>query len=94
MGFTAHKFPHRWTGDQSDFETAEQAAARAREIMGPDARLMIDTYMTWDSETTVEMGRRLAPYDIFWFEDVLTPDDLEGQAALRGRVGPDADRGR
>ena len=87
MGFTAHKFPHRWTGDQSDFETAEQAAARAREIMGPDARLMIDTYMTWDSETTVEMGRRLAPYDIFWFEDVLTPDDLEGQAALRGRVG-------
>ena len=88
MGFTAHKFPHRGTGDTSDFETAEQAASRAREIMGPDARLMIDTYMTWDSETTARMGRRLASYDIFWFEDVLTPDDLEGQAALRPLVKP------
>ena len=88
MGFTAHKFPHRWTGAPADFETAEQSAVRAREIMGPDARLMIDTYMTWDSDTTVQMGRRLAPYDIFWFEDVLTPDDLEGQAALRPLVKP------
>ena len=44
--------------------------------MGPDARIMIDTYMTWDSEFTVEMGCRLAPYNIFWFEDVLTPDTL------------------
>ena len=88
MGFTAHKFPHRGTGESADFETAEQSAARAREIMGPDARLMIDTYMSWNSETTIQMGKRLAPYDIFWFEDVLTPDDLDGQAALRPLVRP------
>ena len=88
LGFTAHKFPHRATGSPEDFETAEQSAALAREIMGPQARLMIDTYMSWGAETTVEMARRLAPYDIFWFEDVLTPDDLEGQAALRPLVKP------
>ena len=88
LGFTAHKFPHRATGDPGDFDTAERTAARARETMGGDALLMIDTYMSWDSETTLEMGRRLAPYDIYWFEDVLTPDDLEGQAALRPQVKP------
>ena len=88
LGFTAHKFPHRAAGGPEDYETAEQAAVRAREIMGKDARLMIDTYMSWDAETTVEMGRRLATYDIYWFEDVLTPDDLEGQAALRPQVKP------
>ncbi len=88
MGFTANKFPHRATGSPSDFETAEQSAARAREVMGADALLMIDTYMSWDSDTTVEMARRLAPCDIYWFEDVLTPDDLEGQAALRPQVKP------
>ena len=88
IGFTAHKFSHRAVGGPEDYETAEQAAVRAREIMGSDARLMIDTYMSWDTETTVEMGRRLAPYGIYWFEDVLTPDDLEGQAALRPQVKP------
>ncbi len=88
LGFTAHKFPHRASGSLEDFDTAEASAVRAREIMGPDAQLMIDTYMSWDYETTIEMGRRLAPYDIFWFEDVLTPDDLEGQAALSPLVKP------
>ncbi len=88
LGFTAHKFPHRATGGAEDFERAERAAALARESMGSDARLMIDTYMSWDTQTTLEMSRQLAPYDIFWFEDVLTPDDLEGQAALRSQVGP------
>ena len=88
MGFTANKFPHRATGSPRDFDSAEQSAERAREIMGPDAQLMIDTYMSWDAQTTVEMGKRLAPYDIYWFEDVLTPDDLQGQAALRPLVKP------
>ncbi len=88
MGFRAHKFPHRATGGERDFETAERSAQRARDTLGDDARLMIDTYMTWDAETTIEMARRLAPYDIYWFEDVLTPDDLEGQAALRQPVKP------
>ena len=88
LGFSAHKFPHRATGNESDFETAERAASRAREIMGPDAQLMIDTYMSWDAETTTRMAGVLAPYEIYWFEDVLTPDDLDGQAALRPVVKP------
>ena len=88
LGFTAHKFPHRAVGSTEDYETAEQSASDRRDIFGADAQLMIDTYMSWDAETTVEMGRRLAPYDIYWFEDVLTPDDLDGQAALRPQVKP------
>ena len=88
MGFTAHKFPHRAIGSPDDFESAERSAANARAAMGQDARLMIDTYMSWDAETTLAMARRLAPYEIYWFEDVLTPDDLDGQAALRAPVKP------
>ena len=89
MGFTAHKFPHRATGSlDEDLASAERSAAAARSAMGEDARIMIDTYMSWDAETTVRMARRLAPYRIYWFEDVLTPDDLAGQAALRAPVKP------
>ena len=44
--------------------------------------------MSWDSEVTSEMARRLAPYNLYWFEDVLTPDDLPEVAALRPLVKP------
>jgi L-rhamnonate dehydratase len=88
LGFTAHKFSHRWTGVESDYDTAIESAALARETFGPKALLMIDTYMSWDSAVTLEMARRLAEFNVYWFEDVLTPDDTEGQAALRPLVKP------
>ncbi len=85
LGFTAHKFPHRWQSE-ADYEGAEAMAAGARERFGPDAILMVDCYMSWDRTVTLEMARRLAPHRLYWFEDLLTPDDLAGQAALRGQL--------
>jgi len=86
LGFTAHKFPHRWQGD-ADYDSAVTMAATARELFGPTATLMIDCYMSWDRAVSLEMAKRLAPYNLYWFEDLLTPDDLAGQAALRGALG-------
>ncbi len=88
LGYQAHKFPHRWTGSQADYDSATETARRARELFGQSATLMIDTYMSWDKEVTTEMGKRLAEFNIYWYEDVLTPDDLEGQAELRPLVAP------
>ena len=34
------------------------------------------------------MARTLAPYNIYWFEDTLTPDDLDGLAELRRQIKP------
>ena len=88
MGFTAHKFPHEWTGADLDYDNAVASARLARESFGSDALVMIDTYMSWDADVTREMARRLSEFNIHWFEDVLTPDDLEEQAALRQTVKP------
>ena len=88
LGYTAHKFSHRWTGSPSGYDSAVEYAARARDIFGPEGRLMIDPYMSWDADVTLEMSRRLSEFNIYWFEDVLTPDDLTGQAALRAPVKP------
>lgn len=85
LGFTAHKFPHRWQ-DEADYDSAEALAANARTLFGPDATLMIDCYMSWDREVSLTMAERLQPYNLYWFEDLLTPDDLAGQAALRGQL--------
>lgn len=91
LGFTAHKMPHRWNGPSADFDsavTAVMAAKRARAAFGPSAEIMFDVYMSWDSETTVKMAERLREFNMHWFEDVLTPDELDGNAALRPLVKP------
>ncbi|NQW16142.1 MAG: hypothetical protein HQ478_01530 [Chloroflexi bacterium] len=87
LGFSGTKTPHRWTGEQSEIDSLIAWADRARAALGPDGQLMIDTYMSWDSDTTASMAKHLSEYEIHWFEDVLTPDDLEGQAELRKLVG-------
>ena len=88
LGFTAHKTPHRWTGDPVGYDSAVTWAERARRLFGPEGLLMIDCYMSWDEVVTRQMAARLAEYDIYWFEDILTPDQPEGQAALRRPVKP------
>lgn len=88
LGFNACKLPHRWSGDESSFEDAEQKISAARGIFGKDAKLMLDVYMSWDFAVTIEMSRRLSKYNVFWFEDVLTPDDLDQQSKLKPLVAP------
>ena len=88
LGYQAHKFPQRWTGAEADYETTVETVRQVRDIFGPDAKLMIDTYMSWDRAVTVEMDRRLAEFNMYFYEDVLTPDDLAGQAELRPLVQP------
>jgi len=88
LGYTANKFGHRWTGAPDDYDTAARAAERARGVFGDDGLVMVDVYMSWDAEVTLGMAKRLADYNLYWFEDVLTPDDLDGQAALTDAVKP------
>ena len=87
-GFTAVKFSSQWTGDERDYDDTVEAAAKARAAFGPDALVMADCYMSWDSEVTSEMARLLSPYGLYWLEDILTPDDLTEMAALKPRVKP------
>ena len=88
MGFSAHKVPFGSAADKADFERAAAAAEASRRHLGADALLMFDCYMAWDADTTRAMARTLAPYDIYWFEDTLTPDDLDGLAELRRQIKP------
>lgn len=88
LGFTAHKFSHKWTGDPGDYAVAVAAAEAARKYLGDEALVMADCYLSWDAAVTLEMARRLAPYNLYWFEDILTPDRLAEQAAVRARLAP------
>ena len=63
-----------------------ERVARAREIAGEDAELMLDCWMGWDVDYTLEMADRLAPYRLKWIEEPLIADDYDGYARLTAEV--------
>ena len=87
MGFSSQKLSHRWTGKKS-IEEAVKLASRTRSILGTDAEIMFDVYMSWDVEITLLMSEALSDLNIYWFEDVLTPDDLQKISDLRNKIKP------
>lgn len=86
-GYEAVKITYKWS-DASDEDLAEDKAAKARSALGPNKKLMFDCYMSWSSRVALRMAERLKPYTIWWFEDVLTPDDLDELAVLRPKINP------
>ena len=86
-GFTAQKIPHRWTGKDS-IETAVSSTEAARAALGSEAEVMLDVYMSWDADVTIQMNTALQHVGIHWFEDVLTPDDLAELGRLREQIHP------
>jgi L-alanine-DL-glutamate epimerase-like enolase superfamily enzyme len=52
--------------------------AAVREAIGPDIRLAVDANGAWDVATAVKMGRAMTPYDIYWYEEPVWPDDVDG----------------
>lgn len=74
---------HGGSGDAVD-EVAS-AVDQARELIGPDCRLMIDAWMRWDVETTLTVAARTAAHDLEWIEEPLPVDDEDGYAALAER---------
>ena len=52
--------------------------AAVREAIGPDIRLAVDANGAWDVATAVKMARAMEPYDIYWYEEPVWPDDVAG----------------
>jgi len=58
----------------------------ARETVGKDTLLMIDANGAWDVPTAIQMGHKFEPYEIYWFEEPVCPDDIEGSARVAASV--------
>ena len=62
--------------------------AIAREIIGPDRKLMIDANQKWGVDQAIEWLRPLAPYQPWWIEEPTCPDDILGHATIRQNIVP------
>jgi len=61
---------------------------RFREAAGPDRRVMLDAFMAWDADYTLRLAEAAADLDLYWIEDPLPPQDIDGLRRLRARGGP------
>ena len=80
-GFKAAKMRIGYGGDQD-----ERIVATVRDAMGDAAQLAGDVNLGYDLSTAIAVGRRLAAYDLLWYEEPIAADDLDGYVALRQEV--------
>jgi len=85
-GFRAIKLGWDPFGRQSLAED-EKLVRLARQAAGDDTSLMIDaggSYPYWPLryKDALERARMLAAYGVYWFEEALAPDDIEGYQRL------------
>jgi L-alanine-DL-glutamate epimerase-like enolase superfamily enzyme len=53
-----------------------------RDALGGDAALLADVNQGWDETTTVRIGRRLESQGLYWLEEPLPYEDLDGYARV------------
>lgn len=83
MGYRAVKMK---VGGVSVAEDVERVAA-ARDLLGPDVRIMLDANKGWDIQTTIEACRALEPLDITWMEEPLHwYDPVDGLRRVKDNV--------
>ena len=58
----------------------------AREAVGRDVLILVDANNAYNRLDAFKMGKELDKRDIYWFEEPLSPDDLEGCAELRRKI--------
>ena len=79
MGFQQMKMQ---LGGESTVERELERVRLIRDGIGPEIDLMCDINQLWNVNQAIDMGRRLAPFDLFWLEDVVAHDDFQGLARV------------
>lgn len=78
QGFKAVKMKVGGDTLESDIERVRTA----REALGSQIKLAVDANNAWDYTTSLRFARAVEKYDIFFFEEPLSSDDLQGSIKL------------
>ena len=56
--------------------------AAVRKALGPKAKLMVDVNCAWSPAMAIEIGRALEPFKLYWIEEPVATDDIDGSARV------------
>jgi L-alanine-DL-glutamate epimerase-like enolase superfamily enzyme len=79
LGFTHAKIKIGSAGLAQDQKRIEAAA---KQLPGGTPHLAVDAIYAYDAQTGPAVASMLAPYSLWWFEDICDPLDFETQAAV------------
>ena len=80
-GFTAIKLKLGF-GLDADVRLCETV----RRAIGPGIRIMVDANHAYDALGAIQLGRRIEPLDIAWFEEPVPPEDLAGYREVKAAL--------
>jgi L-fuconate dehydratase len=71
-----------------DLEDDIRRVRIAREVIGPDRKLMIDANQVWETNDAIPWVNALAFARPWFIEEPTSPDDIEGHRKIRQAVAP------
>ena len=74
QGFRAVKMKIGLGSLKADFERVKAV----RDAVGPDVKLMVDANHAFPVPIAIRLGRMLESIDIDWFEEPISPEDIDG----------------
>ena len=83
-GFRAMKY--RMGGVTTTRDGVERTRA-LRDAVGPDVDLLVDMNWAWSTNFTIETGRALDEFGLFWIEDPIPADDYDGLRDISAALG-------
>lgn len=57
-----------------------------RKAIGEEAKLMVDANCAYNASEAIWLGKRMEDCDIFWFEEPIPPEDLQGHLEFKQKV--------
>ncbi|MFQ5519949.1 MAG: mandelate racemase/muconate lactonizing enzyme family protein [Candidatus Methylomirabilia bacterium] len=54
-----------------------------RQAIGEGRQLMVDANHAYDATYAIRLGRLLEPYNLYWFEEPVVPEDLDGYLQVK-----------
>ena len=89
-GFTAMKWdPFREGGQvipRSEEEFALACVKAVREAVGPSVDILIECHGRFNMHSAIRIAHKLEPYDPFFYEEPIPPDNIDALAALQRSI--------
>ena len=57
-----------------------------RQEIGPDVLFAVDANCGYDVGTAIDVGHKIAHNDLFWYEEPIPTDDVQGYLQVKGAL--------